>query len=396
MLWLILFFLMSNFSGMLGKLDNENRKMGKIQSKISREEKKHITGLILKLEPSGKGSPQKISEYLEKIKKIAVFDERLVCFEIKAKNEKEKLVLTGRVSFPSQKEGLIKVFSALGFNNIEDKIEVLPSKKLGHKIFAIANKPAVPFYKLPKRKSEQVTQAILGESIFLLDIDSARKYYFCANHVGYLGWVEKKNVIPMDLKQFREIKNGPRALFQKNFYWNGVLLIPAGADLPFIETKKTVRLPTGEEILVPETYFVKYDTAVNSLSTTLIENAKQFLSVKYLWGGNTMKGIDCSGFVHTVYRTCGINLPRDAVEQFIVGEIVGFPGYTEDLQPGDLLFFAGFLGRIGHVAMYIGNGEYIHATKPKVTISSLNPTHKNYDAKYAARFVVAKRIIRFK
>lgn len=94
---------------------------------------------------------------------------------------------------------------------------------------------------------------------------------------------------------------------------------------------------------------------------TMQKTADAFLGVKYVWGGMSKQGIDCSGFSNTVYRSIGVNLPRDADQQFLAGRICAIPQTKEALRWGDLLFFTGPAGRISHVAIAMNSGQFIHA-----------------------------------
>jgi peptidoglycan DL-endopeptidase CwlO len=109
--------------------------------------------------------------------------------------------------------------------------------------------------------------------------------------------------------------------------------------------------------------------------------AMQFLGTPYVWGGGSPGGFDCSGLVEYVYAQLGVSLPHNAAAQFNYG----VPVSQSDLQPGDLVFFDG----LGHVGLYIGGGQFIHAphTGDVVKISSLS------DSWYAATYVGARRII---
>lgn len=97
--------------------------------------------------------------------------------------------------------------------------------------------------------------------------------------------------------------------------------------------------------------------------------AYNFIGTKYVYGGTTPAGFDCSGFVKYVYAHFGINLPRTSGDQFSNGTYVS----KDDLIPGDLVFF-GDGGRISHVGMYVGEGCYIHSpqTGDYVKISVLS------------------------
>ncbi len=100
--------------------------------------------------------------------------------------------------------------------------------------------------------------------------------------------------------------------------------------------------------------------------TGVIGIAMRYLGVPYVYGGSTPSGFDCSGFVAWVYGQVGVSLPHYTGAQWNVGVPVG----RSDLQPGDLVFFDG----LGHVGLYIGGNEFIHAphTGTVVQISSLS------------------------
>ncbi len=94
------------------------------------------------------------------------------------------------------------------------------------------------------------------------------------------------------------------------------------------------------------------------LRASLVETARSYLGVPYLWGGTSSQGFDCSGLTMSVYRLNGLQLPRSSHDQFEAGT----PVTVDDLQRGDLLFFAtGGAGRVSHVGMYVGDGAFIHA-----------------------------------
>ncbi len=114
--------------------------------------------------------------------------------------------------------------------------------------------------------------------------------------------------------------------------------------------------------------------------------AKTFLGVPYRLGGSSMKGIDCSAFVRKVYEIFDIRLPRTAREQARVGKWVS----KEELEEGDLVFFKTRSRRVtGHVGIYIGNGEFVHASGKHrgVKVDSLASEH------YSKYFVRGVRVM---
>ncbi|HHD79604.1 MAG TPA: NlpC/P60 family protein, partial [Epsilonproteobacteria bacterium] len=123
----------------------------------------------------------------------------------------------------------------------------------------------------------------------------------------------------------------------------------------------------------------------------LLEDAKYFKGGKYVWGGTTPQGFDCSGYVQYLYKKHHVNLPRTAWAQSKKGLEVS----KNDLKKGDLLFFLTDKSRgipVTHVGIYIGNGKFIHAASKKkgIIISPINTGH------YAQTFVKAKRILQKK
>ena len=102
----------------------------------------------------------------------------------------------------------------------------------------------------------------------------------------------------------------------------------------------------------------------------MIEFAQKLMDAPYLWGGRSIFGIDCSGFVQLCARAAGKLLPRDASEQVKEGELVYF---VPEIQPGDLAFFGNEDGKIVHVGMMLDNERIIHASG-KVRIDYLDQT----------------------
>jgi peptidoglycan DL-endopeptidase CwlO len=117
-------------------------------------------------------------------------------------------------------------------------------------------------------------------------------------------------------------------------------------------------------------------------ASQVIAIAMQYLGVPYVWGGaSPSQGFDCSGLTTYAFAQIGISLPHHAASQYNYG----IPVSREDLQPADLVFFNG----LGHMGMYIGGGQFIHAphTGDVVKISSI------YDPWYASGWVGARRIL---
>ena len=125
----------------------------------------------------------------------------------------------------------------------------------------------------------------------------------------------------------------------------------------------------------------------SSFGEELVAYAKNYLGKPYVYGGSGPNSFDCSGFTMFVYNHFGYSLPHGATSQSKYGTYVS----KENLQPGDLVFFLDFetMDGIGHVGIYVGGGDFIHASSGSahaVTISNIN------SGSYASRYYTARRL----
>ncbi|NJD61772.1 MAG: LysM peptidoglycan-binding domain-containing NlpC/P60 family protein, partial [Deltaproteobacteria bacterium] len=116
----------------------------------------------------------------------------------------------------------------------------------------------------------------------------------------------------------------------------------------------------------------------------LVAIARKMLDIPYRFGGSSLLGIDCSGYVQKVFSLLDIVLPRTAREQFHLGELVGM----DNLSIGDLVFFRTYAKFPSHVGIYLGDNRFIHASSRdrKVTIDSLDAPY------YLKRFIGGRRL----
>jgi peptidoglycan DL-endopeptidase CwlO len=120
----------------------------------------------------------------------------------------------------------------------------------------------------------------------------------------------------------------------------------------------------------------------------ILRTADAYRGVPYVWGGNTPRGFDCSGFTKYVFAEHGIALPRTSREQSRVGRAVAAD--FRSLRPGDLMFFAERGEAISHVAIYAGNGEIIHSSSSN---GGVGYTDLNSGGDwFVVNFVAARRV----
>lgn len=210
--------------------------------------------------------------------------------------------------------------------------------------YAICQLSVVPVRHEPSERSEMVTQIVFGEFANIITVEE-RWLFVELLHDTYRGWVDRKMLFELSNAEYEHLSCEPYKLvsnpLQQIETSAGNLIVPMGSSL---RANQVLNYNT-----LPQTHIFKCNE--------LVTKAKELLNAPYLWGGRTIFGIDCSGFVQLLYRLAGKNIPRDASQQIDMGT----PVSPECTVAGDLAFF-GDADKITHVGMVMGDGKLIHAS----------------------------------
>jgi gamma-D-glutamyl-L-lysine dipeptidyl-peptidase len=197
------------------------------------------------------------------------------------------------------------------------------------------------------------------------------------NSLGYPGWVPKRQLTyntglasPKG-RPFAQVKTRTAWLYNTDELNSRFIEVSSATRLPVVK-----HLPNAIQVATPDdghkwlrasdvSVYAGESAIPEPTGEQLVESAKEYLGVPYLWAGTSGFAFDCSGFTYTVHRAHGITIPRDTVSR----EDLTNPPYGTsvrnyaDLKPGDLAYFAyqNGTGAVHHVGMYVGDGRMIHS-----------------------------------
>jgi hypothetical protein len=296
--------------------------------------------------------------------------------------------------------------------------QLLPSKKLGNRTLGVANLSVCNNRLEPDNSAEMVTQVILGTPVKILKEEQG--YFLVQTPDHYISWTDTDGITRMGENDYNSWMDAEKIVFTEEHGHSfeapsldsmpvsdlvaGNILKLLGQEHDFYK----VSYPDGRIGYIPQKscmIYQKWISRPNPSPAEIVKCAKMLNGVPYLWGGTSIKGIDCSGFTKTCYFLNGIIIPRDASQQALVGEkvdiyendTVNIAKAVKNLKTGDLLFFAGGNSRhskpkITHTAIYLGNGEFIQSAG-RVRINSMVTTSEKYDDFESRTLVCARRIL---
>jgi cell wall-associated NlpC family hydrolase len=250
------------------------------------------------------------------------------------------------------------------------------------------------FRSQPSTSGAIIGQAYSGEKVLVLEELSSgwsrvrydgKEGYMSSKYLKALGETEMKlgtGKVTGDSVRFR---SSPDLSSTTLFYTNkGYILDIIGVKG---EWYKAVYNGTTGYIHSNYVTLVTVTADASSLREKLVATAKQYIGYSYVWGGaSPSTGFDCSGLMHYAYSSNGITINRTSSTQYTQGTKIS----KSELQPGDLVFFASASGwYISHVGMYIGNGQFVHASSGSGVVKISDLSNWYYSTYYygAARMI---------
>jgi gamma-D-glutamyl-L-lysine dipeptidyl-peptidase len=356
--------------------------------------------------------PESVARAIVAVQAEYAPDRRIARVDVEGRSEDGVVVLAGETTDPAARAALLAALDRSGIA-YRDEIAALPDPALGNAVWALANNSVSNLRTTPGHSAELATQALLGTPLRVLKRQGG--FYLVQTPDQYLAWVDSDGIHRMPEADVAAYAAAPRLVYLRTAGTaraepradaEPVADLVLGSLLEVVAPAADggrfhhVRMPDGRSAWVDRdeaAFWNEWVRSLNATETGLVAVARTLMGAPYLWGGTSAKGMDCSGFTKTVYFMNGILLPRDASQQVHAGDLVDDQGDFATLRPGDLLFFgrpasAGQPERVVHVAMWIGDGRFIHSSG-RVRLNSMDPAAPDYDDYNRNRYLRTKRVL---
>ena len=335
-------------------------------------------------------------------------DHRVAICNIKlSQGNKGTIILSGETTNPAARNEIIKALNKYG-KVLVDSIVLLPDTIQNKKFMGLVTLSVINLRREPYHASELVSQAILGTPVMILKRNDS--WLLIETPDNYLAWTEESSVKEMDKAEMALWKKSARVIYKENTGWlydapskksgvvgdlvGGSIMEKTGESSDYLK----LALPDGRQGFVEKQKIMDFGDWKKNISCTeesICNVAVTFMGLPYLWGGTSAKGVDCSGFVQSVFFRNGLILQRDASLQALHGVNIDLKGGFGMLKKGDLLFFGSKKNgtvHVTHVAIYTGNKEYINSSG-RVMVNSLDSTQVDYSSYKFNSLLSARRIV---
>ena len=250
------------------------------------------------------------------------------------------------------------------------------------------------------------TQVLYGQKVVILEESgnwvkvAVKGQLTSRNDLGYPGWMPKRQLTyntglsRYEREAFVQVESPTTWLYNTDKLDSRFIEASYATRLPLLARRngviKVATLHGDKWLKATDASVYRNESAIpKTTGERLVESAKKFLRLPYLWAGTSGFGFDCSGFTYTVHKAHGITIPRDTVtrEQLENAELAGGKAVQSyaNLQRGDLLYFAyeSGAGYIHHVGMYVGKGKMIQSPNPSRGVEIVNIKRSGWIKEYA-------------
>lgn len=258
-------------------------------------------------------------------------------------------------------------------------------------LYGICNLPIIPVRADLGNKSELISQLLFGETFEVLDKKDGYLFVRIA-YDGYEGWIDRRQQEELDQADFVFLNEeeqhiadlSTHAMLLKLGKEESLHLLP-GSTLPFLDDD-SFRVNDSDYLFLGLSRLPD----IEGFEQEAEEVLRFYLNTPYLWGGRSVFGIDCSGYVQMFYKHFGIRMKRDAWQQAKDGQVVNF---LQEAKLGDLAFFDDGEGKITHVGILLNEAEIIHASG-RVKIDQIDNTgiFSKEENRYTHKLRIVKRI----
>jgi len=320
------------------------------------------------------------------------FDSRIWYQDLKAELEGNVVILTGESFYSRSVQTAIKTLKKAGYKRVKDRVTMLPDTAAGEGNYGVVRVTRVMGTYSPVDVAEfkdQATELIYGDPVRF--IRSTEKHFQVQSPEGYLCYIPKQTVRRMDLNEWDRYHQGPFAIFTQSHKLGDDITINMGSRLPYLGDQ-SVLLADGSSLELPDIRIKIIIPVANPVREEIVNDAKGYLGLPYVWAGRSDAGVDCSGLLIQSYGMNGLFLPRDSDEISNVGRLIAFPGWMSALLPGDMLFFGGSRRLVTHTGIYMGEGYFIHSHGGGTVIQSLDPEDPEYNKAQHESFLFARRL----
>ena len=337
-----------------------------------------IMALVAVSMPAALG--QNVNEISNSLRGRLAPDKRVAVWEVEASEKNGKWILQGKVDNAGYKQALLGELEKRGIA-YEDKITVLDDGG-----WAIVKVAVATMRTQGRHAAEIATQAVMGTPVKVLE--KAGEWYRVQTPDNYIAYIPSSLIAIKSTAQMAAWRKSRRVIVVSQ---QAMLALSPSADaLPvsdlvlgnILEYKGIqgdwikASVPDGRTGYVHMDDVADFDewSKQDFDADVVISTARRMLGSGYLWGGTSTKMTDCSGLTKVCYFANAIILQRDASQQATTGRRIAAKDWKEQARKGDLLFWGTKSGRVTHVGLYIGEGQYIHCSG-MVKYNNLDPNN---------------------